>query len=91
MCTVSVIMQVQADDWSRRYFDARPVSPHVAPVLVPDPPPMPTSAEMGGFRRWVEAAREFDRLTGQPDCDDAEKILWLRRAADALGVDISFV
>lgn len=34
------------------------------------------------FHRAVEAAKEFDRLTGQPDCVDPEKAVLEQRVAE---------
>lgn len=36
---------------------------------------------IASFHKAVEAAREFDRLTGQPDCEDPEKAKLEERVA----------
>uniref|UniRef100_A0AB74UJI2 Terminase small subunit n=1 Tax=Caulobacter phage S2L TaxID=3348356 RepID=A0AB74UJI2_9VIRU len=45
-----------------------------APGPVHPKPKVPTRAEIEAFRRLVQAANEFDQQTGQPHCEDPEKI-----------------
>ena len=32
------------------------------------------------FHKLLEAAKKFDQVTGQPDCEDTEKTKWLEIA-----------
>jgi protein tyrosine phosphatase (PTP) superfamily phosphohydrolase (DUF442 family) len=50
-----------------------------------------TQAEVDEFRRLLERAREYDRRNQEPDCEQQEKREALKKIADQLGVDISFV
>lgn len=88
MCNVSQIM----DQWAP-HFPSPSIypSPNTArPPFVPAPPSTgPTVVEpadlrelIAAFYKALDAARSFDRLTGQPDCEDPEKAKLLERVAE---------
>ena len=88
MCVVSMVMEHKWDEWYRRY----PITVPLPPWSVPAPqPPMPTREEIEEFRRLLERAREYDKRTGQPDCEMEEKRQKLKELADLLGVKIDFL
>jgi hypothetical protein len=60
-----------------------PAQPYVAPKL-------PTHEEVDDFRRLYERAKEYDRRTGQPDCELEQKRKLIKELAERLGVDVSF-
>lgn len=60
----------------------------VAPVV---PVQLPTQAEIEEFRKLLERAREYDKRTGQPDCELEEKRAKLKKLAEEMGVDIAFI
>ncbi len=47
--------------------------------------------EVEALRGLLAAAKKFDEETGQPDCEQAEKVALLKRVAELVGVDISDV
>ena len=57
--------------------------------------PSPSREEFDALKRDVEdmkkllvRAIEYDKRTGQPDCETEEKIAFLRRVAEFVGVDL---
>lgn len=45
--------------------------------------------EVEELKKLLLAAKEFDKKTGQPNCESGQKAALLRSIADALGVDIN--
>lgn len=43
------------------------------------------------LRELLEKANAYDKLTGQPECETAEKVELLRRVGKALGIDLESV
>ena len=83
MCSVSMIMDHFRDKWQQ------------PPYILPQPyqvwqPPI-TQDEIAEFRKLLERARKYDRDNGEPDCELQEKKDALKKIADAMGVDISFI
>lgn len=87
MCSVSMIMDHQYDEWQRRLQQwqppAWPYQPYQPPPIRPE--------EVEEFRRLLDRAREYDRKNNEPDCELEEKRQKLRDLADTLGVKIDFV
>lgn len=97
MCTVSVVGDFYADRWKW--------VPQYPPVVVPNvyPPQQHftlgvSRAEFDALKREVAemkelliAAKRIDEVTGQPDCEMAEKLAVLRRVAELVGVDLDDV
>ena len=48
-------------------------------------------AEMVALRSLLEAGKNFDTVTKQPDCEDEDKVALIKRLAKAVGVDMSSV
>jgi hypothetical protein len=82
------------DYWKRKhdYFE-----PYVQP-LVPFPvqPSAVPREEFDALKREVEelkklliAAKQYDDATGQPDCEQADKMALIRKLAELVGVDLS--
>ncbi len=99
MCVVSMVMDNQAYEWWRRYYQPpQPVWPTlpnvptvIGPLLIPPNVPFPTQLEVDEFRRLLERAREYDKRNNEPDCETKEKQEKLRKMAEQLGVKIDFV
>jgi hypothetical protein len=93
MCVYSVV----ADDWSRRIPYQFPWVPAVpTPNTTPIFPPTRKEfeqlrEEVRALRPLLEAAKEYDERTGQPDCEMEEKIALIRRLAELVEVDLNDV
>ena|SRR5271166_5403652 len=102
MCVTSMIYDHYNDKYP--FTVPQPYTPYVPlPSIPPTPtqwiftPPL-TAEEIADFRKdmiemkkLLERAREYDRRTGQADCELAEKKDKIKKLAEALGVDVSFV
>ena len=78
--------------------------PCVQPWINPQPNTPPPSidsvsrAEFDALRREMEelrkllvAAKEYDKATGQPDCEIEDKVALLKKHAEIVGVDLDDV
>lgn len=81
MCVVSMVMDYYQDKWERQYI--YPTQPTF--------PTFPSKEEIKEFRELLERAREYDRKTGQPNCELEEKKDAIKKLADNLGIEISFL
>lgn len=81
MCQVSMI----GDDWARRHLQwdiaARPSREEFEAL----------KSEVEALRKLLLAAKEYDRSTGQPDCEADDKIALIKRIAALVGADLSDV
>lgn len=86
MCMVSNVY----DQWNPWF-----PSPSTVPVTQPTPIPTPIVIQQGlnispedlrllikSFHKAVEAAKVFDQITGQPDCEDPDKAKLEERVAE---------
>lgn len=98
MCVYSAIGDYARDNWTKRYPFIQPwVDP--GPHSIPPPSvPAPTREEFEGLAREVralkdllQAAKTYDKMTHQPDCEMEEKIELIRNVAKFVGVDLSEV
>lgn len=97
MCTLSNIGDYWGDSYRRRY----PQPSIVQPWVVTDWSPVPSNisqeefnklkAEVEALRKLLEAAKEFDEATDQPNCEVDPKVALIKAVAEALGVDMSTV
>jgi hypothetical protein len=97
MCVVSMIMD---DYWKRNKDDSQR---HIQPTIYPYSPspsslPIPTISreefdelkrDIKELKKLILAAKKYDEATGQPDCEQAEKMALLRKLAELVGVDLS--
>lgn len=70
MCAVSAIYDHGRRDWPTPFNPIIPNSPWPADT--------PTRKEFDELKKLVEAAREYDNATGQPDCELDEKAEWFK-------------
>lgn len=93
MCVYSMMADDKFDQWKRRYWPDKtwPDSPYTAPPPPVPHVPFPTQLELDEFRRLLEKAREYDKKNKQCPCEEEQKKEFLRQAAKALGIDISFI
>jgi len=64
MCAVS-----NTYDYGQRQWPVWP-TPFQPPVALPTP------FDWAQFQRLIEAAKHYDKATGQPDCEDPKKQEW---------------
>lgn len=87
MCSVSVVFdQYQPFIPQPSQWPQTPLLPLPYGQTGPRQRAFPTTEELrellDSFHRAVEAAKTFDRLTGQPDCEDPEKAKLLDRVRE---------
>jgi hypothetical protein len=87
MCVVSNI-----GDYGRRQWPdwGKPEPAPAMPLPGVWPPPQyngPTREQFEEFLKLLRAGARFDKATGQPACEQEQKIGWLRDMAKALGFD----
>lgn len=85
MCVVSMVMDHYRERWTNPPFVYPPVIP-LSQIVNP-----PTQDEIDEFRRLLDRARKYDKKYGEPDCELDEKRLALKKIANEMGIDISFV
>lgn len=94
MCVVSMIIDHYDDKWSKPPYivpNVVPGSPTYIPVYPQVPPKLPTQEEIDEFHRLLKRAREYDKKNNEPDCELQEKKNKIKKLADELGIDISFI
>ena len=95
MCVVSNIGDRYRDMFPERH-------PWALPYVNPEPWWVPTKGpteeefnalkkEVEELRKLLKAAKKFDEATGQPHCEQEEKIAFIKRLADYVGVDLKDV
>ena len=102
MCVVSMVIDSVTDDWKKRLIPFRPYeapgrpNPYREEEMVPfkrfpKTAPQLTPEEIQKVREMIEAAKEIDEFTGQPDCEMESKKELLLELAGKLGVEIDFI
>jgi hypothetical protein len=68
----------------------KPVAPWTNP-LIKDVPPYngPTKEQFEEFLQLMRQARKFDEAMGHPNCEQREKLEWMKGIAEYLGCDVS--
>ena len=72
-------------------------SPNLAQYIVRQDPPVTFAeffklkAEVEELRRLLMAAKKFDEETKQPDCEMDEKVAFVKKLAEYVGVDMKEV
>jgi hypothetical protein len=91
MCSVSMVMDHYADKW--KDWHQQPLAPQ--PGSLSGFYNYPTRAEFDALRKEVQdmkelvkRAVEYDKRTGQPDCETAEKVERVRKIAELVGVSL---
>jgi hypothetical protein len=94
MCVVSNM----GDYWRETYPPKHPwIGPYIEPSTI-TVFPGPTreeyedlKREMEALKKLLQAGKEYDRETGQPDCEVSEKVAILKKLANLVGVDLDDV
>lgn len=92
MCAVSNIgdtwgrdFETRYPEWTKPYRDTVTFPPYEHSDIEK------LRREVEELKKLLRAAAEFDRATGQPDCQMDDKVALIRAVAAALGVDMSGV
>jgi hypothetical protein len=86
MCMVSLVAQ----DWgTRRQEQVLPIVSYTLPVTQEQFDEL--KREVESLKRVLIAAKLYDHETGQPDCEDADKVALFRKLAEFLKIDLSEV
>lgn len=89
MCSQSVIMDYGQKDFAK-YIQSIPPSQPAAQIVSPPPAPAVPPSHIAAFEELLRKAKEYDRITGQPDCELDSKREAIRKIAAQLGVTIAF-
>lgn len=90
MCFVSLVMDHYREQWEGRLNQTGAIGTGQAVTFTTWPPQI-TLAEVGEFKALLDRARDYDKRTGQPNCELDEKRQALKRIATQLGVEIAFL
>jgi len=95
MCTVSMVGDRFRDVTWPKIF---PENPNPNPIFIPTYIPTITKeqfdelkSEVEELKRLLKNAQELDQKLGQPDCEMDQKVEFLKKVAEAVGVDLSKV
>lgn len=106
MCVYSMISDHYWEKWVPRHprpwtlpdfpgypRTPEPPQPYIHPATSPVSPEefKKLAEEVEELRKLLERARKYDERTGQPECELDEKRKALKKLAEELGVDISFL
>lgn len=85
MCVTSAVMDqynpyIPPSTWKPNTGLPYTVPPTIQPQPIIDP--VQLKELLDSFHKALEAAKIFDRLTGQPDCEDPEKAKLEERVAE---------
>jgi hypothetical protein len=80
MCTYSMMMDYGRQVWPLPYY--QPQNPF--PNVTPSPVTLPTQEQWDSFQELCEKARKFDEMTDQVDCEDPDKVEWMRSVEERL-------
>jgi hypothetical protein len=102
MCVVSNIGDNFRDDWQKRYpiYPPLPWQQPYTPVQTgtsypPFTPPQVTKEEFEDLKKEIEAlkgllvaAKKYDEVSGQKNCEMDDKIAFLKQVGQWIGVDL---
>lgn len=98
MCSVSFIGDAYGKTVPERWPWVQPyVQPNSPTITITQQPEVSREGfdalrkEIEELRTLLIAAKHFDEVTGQPDCEMAEKVELLKRLGELVGVDLSDV
>ncbi len=106
MCVVSMIGDSWGNGFKDRYPGVMPwvtpAMPDPWPATIPyATPAIPTSVsreefdalkkEIEELKKLLQAAKEYDAATGQPDCEVDAKVALIKAVANLVGVDMGDV
>lgn len=89
MCVVSMVLDYGRERWP----DIIPVSPSLPTTPLPgiSPSVIPNqfdwskyTEQLKKYSDTLQAAKEFDKATKQPDCEDPEKVEWATNLCNRL-------
>ena len=99
MCFVSYVGDYARDTFPQKFPHIVPQYPMTVPVVNSWPPvEMVPRYEFEALKKEVDALKEllkaaqiYDAKTNQPHCEHSEKVAFLKKMAEYVGVDLSEV
>lgn len=93
MCVISMVGDHYSDRWRPMVTPPYPstAAPSNVFVGVSRAEFEALKAEVEEMKALLAAAKRIDELTGQPDCEQADKVKILRQVADLVGVSLDDV
>lgn len=82
MCVVSIV----GSGWQDQFPGSYPSYPNVSQAEFDK-----LKREVQELKKLIEAAKRFDEATGQKDCENADKVKFIKDVAKFVGVDIEIV
>ena len=86
MCTVSMVAGGWRDQFPQRWPAVLPAEPAIRREEFEA-----LRREVQSLKTLLQAAKRFDTETGQPDCEQDEKVAFIRKIAEMVGVDMADV
>lgn len=95
MCVVSYI----GDDYNRKFKERYPdmTFPYPSTPWTPWAPAISREEfedlkrEVAALKELLLAAKKYDEATGQPDCEMDEKVAFIKKLGEMLGIDMTEV
>jgi hypothetical protein len=91
MCTYSMIADHYKDKWSPLSQYVYPQTTPLGtpwPAALPDPEIAKIREELADMKKLLLKAIEYDKKNGSPHCEMKEKVDFLKKVAEFVGVDI---
>lgn len=89
MCTVSFVGQHYDDQWRPQVTPFTSATTWIQSITREEFEQL--KRDVAEMKELLIAAKRIDEVTGQPDCETAQKVELLKDIADALGVDLEDV
>jgi hypothetical protein len=68
------------------------VTPHTIPPSAPTQAEFDRlKAEVDNLKKLLERAKEYDKKNNEPDCEIEDKVKFLKKVAESVGVDLEEV
>lgn len=97
MCVISNMGDQYRDTFPKRWPNVVPHVEPTAPIVINNPPVISREEfealkqEVEELRKFLLAAKDFDRMTGQPDCEHGDKVALIKKLAELVDVDMDDV
>lgn len=89
MCTISMVSDGWRDQFPQRWPQFTSDNFQISQVSRVEFDAL--KREVEELRKLLEAAKAFDKATGQPDCHMDDKVALIKKVAEMVGVDLGDV